>query len=79
MLPRESSEDFSAQLLPQLRSLPDGEVWGRAEKLFRKTARAAEKTMEANEDRRKNWRMLQEMAGIEPEQPEPAEAAEVPA
>ncbi len=37
LLPRESSEDFAAQLLPHLLSLgaPDRGVWGRAEATFR--------------------------------------------
>lgn len=37
MLPRESSEDYAAQLLPVLESLdaPDAGPWGRAERLFR--------------------------------------------
>jgi saccharopine dehydrogenase (NAD+, L-lysine-forming) len=36
LLPRESSEDFSGQLLPCLLGLPDGEVWKRAGEFFRK-------------------------------------------
>lgn len=37
LLPRESSEDFAAQLLPHLLTLgePDRDVWGRAEAMFR--------------------------------------------
>ena len=35
LLPRESSEDFAGQLLPHLLSLPDGDVWQRAETVFR--------------------------------------------
>ena len=34
MLPEESSEDFSSQLLGALMELPDGRVWQRASKLF---------------------------------------------
>ncbi len=34
LLPRESSEDFAAQLLPHLLTLPDGAVWRRAAALF---------------------------------------------
>ena len=42
MLPEESSEDFSSQLLGALMELPDGKVWQRALELF------AEKTVAAN-------------------------------
>ena len=37
LLPRESSEDFAAQLLPHLRALDqlDAGVWGRAATVFR--------------------------------------------
>lgn len=48
---------------------------GRFEKHFDKEGNASAALMKGNEDRRLNWRMLQEMAGIEPEQPAP-EAAE---
>lgn len=42
LLPRESSEDFSAQLLPHLRGLAAGApVWERAAALFREKAAAA--------------------------------------
>ncbi len=34
LLPRESSEDFAAQLLPHLLTLPHGDVWRRAEAVF---------------------------------------------
>ncbi|KAG6831272.1 hypothetical protein H0H92_011782 [Tricholoma furcatifolium] len=36
LLPREASEQFSADLLPSLREFPNSRVWGDAEKLFRK-------------------------------------------
>ncbi|KAG5639381.1 hypothetical protein H0H81_003525 [Sphagnurus paluster] len=35
LLPREASEQFSADLLPSLLEFPDSRVWGDAEKLFR--------------------------------------------
>jgi hypothetical protein len=35
--------------------------------------------MLANEDRRRNWRILQEMAGIEPEAAQPPKEAAQPA
>jgi hypothetical protein len=40
---------------------------GRFEKQFDKEGNPSPTLLAANEDRRKNWRMLQEMAGIEPE------------
>ena len=40
---------------------------GRFEKHFDKEGNASEDLMRANEDRRKNWRHLQELAGIEPQ------------
>lgn len=42
---------------------------GRFEKHFDHEGNASEAILIANEDRRKNWRILQEMAGIEPEEP----------
>ncbi len=42
---------------------------GRFEKHFDADGNASEALQRANEDRRRNWRMLQEMAGIEPESP----------
>ena len=44
---------------------------GRFEKHFDKDGNASAALMLGNEDRRKNWRMLQELAGIEPEKPAP--------
>ncbi len=46
---------------------------GRFEKQFDRDGQATEALIAANEDRRKNWRMLQEMAGIEPEEAEAEE------
>ena len=43
MLPEESSEDFSSQLLGALMELPDGRVWQRALELFAEKAAAANK------------------------------------
>ena len=43
MLPEESSEDFSSQLLGALIELPDGRVWQRARELFAEKAAAANK------------------------------------
>ena len=43
MLPQESSEDFSSQLLGALMELPDGRVWQRALELFAEKAAAASK------------------------------------
>ncbi|MEV8541810.1 saccharopine dehydrogenase [Streptomyces sp. NPDC051572] len=40
LLPRESSTDFSAALLPQLLDFATGEAWGRALDLFRTKSRA---------------------------------------
>src|SRR2546421_1410597 len=51
---------------------------GRFEKHFDKDGNASAALMLGNEDRRKNWRMLQELAGIEPEKPAPV-AASAPA
>lgn len=48
---------------------------GRFEKQFDKDGNPSETLLAANEDRRLNWRMLQEMAGIEPETPVPEESA----
>jgi pyruvate/2-oxoacid:ferredoxin oxidoreductase beta subunit len=48
---------------------------GRFEKQFDREGHASPTLVAANEDRRKNWRLLQEMAGIEPENHEPAAAA----
>ncbi|MAE65860.1 MAG: thiamine pyrophosphate-binding protein [Phycisphaeraceae bacterium] len=45
---------------------------GRFEKHFDKEGNPSEELLLGNEDRRKNWRMLQELAGIEPETPEEA-------
>src|SRR5207244_10746185 len=42
---------------------------GRFEKQFDKEGNASPALIAANEDRRRNWRILQEMAGIEPETP----------
>ena len=42
---------------------------GRFEKQFDKDGNPSATLLNANEDRRKNWRMLQEMAGIELEEP----------
>ena len=43
MLPQESSEDFSSQLLGALMALPEGRVWQRALELFAEKAAAADK------------------------------------
>ena len=43
MLPEESSEDFSSQLLGALMELPDGRAWQRALELFAEKAAAANK------------------------------------
>ena len=43
MLPEESSEDFSSQLLGALMELPYGRVWQRALELFAEKAAAANK------------------------------------
>jgi len=43
---------------------------GRFEKHFDREGNSSDAMQVANEDRRQNWRMLQELAGIEPEQPE---------
>ena len=43
MLPQESSEDFSSQLLGALMALPEGRVWQRALELFAEKAAAANK------------------------------------
>jgi pyruvate ferredoxin oxidoreductase beta subunit len=43
---------------------------GRFEKHFDKEGDPSEALMKSNEDRRKNWRMLQELSGIAPESPE---------
>ncbi len=49
---------------------------GRFERQFDKDGNPSETLLAANEDRRLNWRMLQEMAGIEPESHEkPSEKA----
>jgi len=40
---------------------------GRFEKHFDKEGNPSDALLKANEDRRRNWRVLQEMAGIEPE------------
>jgi pyruvate ferredoxin oxidoreductase beta subunit len=48
---------------------------GRFEKQFDSEGQASAALMSANEDRRKNWRMLQELAGIEPEAAEAGEEA----
>jgi pyruvate/2-oxoacid:ferredoxin oxidoreductase beta subunit/NAD-dependent dihydropyrimidine dehydrogenase PreA subunit len=48
---------------------------GRFEKHFDDQGRASEALKRANEDRRRNWRMLQELAGITPEAPAPAAPA----
>jgi pyruvate/2-oxoacid:ferredoxin oxidoreductase beta subunit len=47
---------------------------GRFEKQFDREGHPSPTLIAANEDRRKNWRMLQEMAGIEPEKREAAAA-----
>ena len=49
---------------------------GRFEKHFDAEGNASEELQKGNEDRRQNWRMLQEMAGIEPEQPQEEESGE---
>lgn len=51
---------------------------GRFEKQFDKEGNPSAALMKANEDRRRNWRMLQELAGIEPETPETPESPESP-
>lgn len=43
---------------------------GRFEKQFDREGNAAQALLEANEDRRSNWRVLQELAGIEPQSPD---------
>ena len=43
---------------------------GRFEKHFDREGNPSEALMVGNEDRRQNWRMLQELAGIDPEEPE---------
>ena len=52
MLPKESSEDFSAQLLDALLELPDGGTWQRALKLFndKKIQARAEVSVSENND-----------------------------
>ncbi|MGB7156444.1 MAG: thiamine pyrophosphate-dependent enzyme [Tepidisphaeraceae bacterium] len=50
---------------------------GRFEKQFDAEGHPSPTLIAANQDRRRNWRMLQEMAGIEPEKP--AAAAPAPA
>jgi pyruvate/2-oxoacid:ferredoxin oxidoreductase beta subunit len=52
---------------------------GRFEKHFDKEGRPSAQLLAANEDRRLNWRMLQELAGIEPEKREPGAAKPAPA
>ena len=47
---------------------------GRFEKQFDAEGNASAALQLANEDRRRNWRILQEMAGIEPESAQPAPA-----
>ena len=42
---------------------------GRFEKHFDKEGNPSETLLAAREDRRLNWRMLQEMSGIDPEEP----------
>ncbi|GAB3651917.1 Rossmann-fold NAD(P)-binding domain-containing protein [Glycomyces tarimensis] len=42
LLPRESSDDFSAQLAPHLPLLPDGEAWERSRRAFRTALRDEE-------------------------------------
>jgi hypothetical protein len=50
---------------------------GRFEKHFDRQGNPSPALLLANEDRRRNWRMLQEMAGIEPEaSPQPAATAQ---
>ena len=48
---------------------------GRFEKHFDKEGNPSETLLASNEDRRKNWRQLQEMAGIEPQAEAEEEAA----
>ncbi len=48
---------------------------GRFEKHFDKEGHATAALYLGNEDRRRNWRILQEMAGMEPEKHEPVAAA----
>jgi pyruvate/2-oxoacid:ferredoxin oxidoreductase beta subunit/NAD-dependent dihydropyrimidine dehydrogenase PreA subunit len=48
---------------------------GRFEKQFDADGKPSAALIAANEDRRRNWRMLQEMAGIEPEAPAAPTAA----
>jgi len=43
LLPREASEQFSADLLPSLLEFPDSRVWADAEKLFREKLEEAVK------------------------------------
>jgi pyruvate-ferredoxin/flavodoxin oxidoreductase len=52
---------------------------GRFEKHFDKDGNASPSLQLGNEDRRKNWRMLQEMAGIDPEGTGKAAVAPTPA
>jgi len=52
---------------------------GRFEKQFDKEGNPSPALMLANEDRRRNWRILQEMAGIDPEKPAPAAAPQAAA
>jgi hypothetical protein len=47
---------------------------GRFEKQFDAEGNPAPALIAANEDRRRNWRSLQEMAGIEPEVTQPIDA-----
>ncbi len=49
---------------------------GRFEKHFDKEGDPSETLLKGNEDRRLNWRQLQEMSGMTPEQPEPEVEAE---
>ncbi|WP_428938891.1 thiamine pyrophosphate-dependent enzyme [Fontivita pretiosa] len=49
---------------------------GRFEKHFDRQGNPSAALLLANEDRRRNWRMLQEMAGIEPETPQAAATAQ---
>jgi pyruvate/2-oxoacid:ferredoxin oxidoreductase beta subunit/NAD-dependent dihydropyrimidine dehydrogenase PreA subunit len=48
---------------------------GRFEKHFDKDGNPSAALLESNQDRRRNWRILQEMAGIEPESPAAVPAA----
>ncbi|GAA4551948.1 Rossmann-fold NAD(P)-binding domain-containing protein [Amycolatopsis samaneae] len=49
LLPREASTDFSAQLTPWLRQLPDGDCWARSRRAFRAAARGAGATVHGPE------------------------------